>query len=116
MSRTNKVRVENPQGGKGYLIRESLFEEGCFPENISLYARITLGPHSTLGYHLHETNAETYFVLKGEAIYNDNGEKRKIGPGEVTHTSGGRGHGIENDGGEEFVFMALIHEGGEALS
>jgi mannose-6-phosphate isomerase-like protein (cupin superfamily) len=104
------VRMDNPQGGTGYIIRESLFEEGTFPEKVSLYAKMTLAPHSELGFHIHKGNQETYFVLEGEALYNDNGKTRMIGPGEVTRTPNGCGHGIKNDSDKPFVFMALINE------
>ena len=110
MSKAEPIRVENPQGGCGYLIKENVLKPEELAGKVSLYAKITLGPKSTLGYHTHEGNAETYYVLEGEAVYNDNGTKRIIRPGEITHTSNGFGHGIENESDSPFVFMALIIE------
>ena len=110
MSKPEVIRVDNPQGGCGYLVKESILTPGEKLGNVSMYARITLGPKSTLGYHKHEVNGEIYFVLEGEAVYNDNGEKRIIGPGEVTRTPSGFSHGIENNSDQPFVFMALITE------
>lgn len=110
MSQNQTIRVENPQGGKGYLIKESIFAPGEKVGNVSMYAKITLGPRSVLGYHMHQGNGESYYVLEGTAVYNDNGQKRTIGPGESTFTPSGFSHGIENDSDEPFVFMALIVE------
>lgn len=108
--KTETIRVDNPQGGNGYLLKENILAPSETLGNVSMYAKITLGPESTLGYHMHKGNGETYYVLEGEAIYNDNGVKRTIGPGEVTHTPSGSSHGIENPGDKPFVFMALIVE------
>ncbi len=59
--------------------------------------------------HEHVGNSETYYVLKGHALYNDNGSIREIGPGEVPFTPNGFKHGVDNTKGtEDFVFMALI--------
>jgi mannose-6-phosphate isomerase-like protein (cupin superfamily) len=110
MMKYEKTRVENPQGGCGYLEKEPVLAPGATLGDVSMYAKITLGPKSTLGYHIHEGNSETYYVLEGEALYNDNGEKRKIGPGDITFTPSGSSHGIENSSDTPFVFMALIVE------
>ena len=45
----------------------------------------------------------------GSAVYDDNGSKRRIGPGDSTWTPDGSGHGVDNsDGTEDLVFIALI--------
>lgn len=108
-----KVRietVENPRGGKGYTVSEHILAAGEKRGNVTMYSRVTLAPHSSIGFHMHEGTGETYFILEGEAVYNDNGEKRMIGPGESTYTPSGTGHGMENDSDKPVVFMALITE------
>ena len=78
-------------------------------DKCGLYAEVTIPVGSALGYHEHVGNSETYYVLKGHALYNDNGSIREIGPGEVTFTPNGFKHGVDNTKGtEDFVFMALI--------
>ena len=74
-----------------------------------LYAKVTIPAGSVLGYHEHHGEGESYFVLSGEAVYNDNGTTRTISPGDATWTPDGSGHGVDNSKGtEDFVFMALI--------
>ena len=108
-----KVRIEKTEKarvGEGFVISEHLLAAGEKRGNVTMYARVTLEPHSSIGFHMHEGNGETYFILEGEALYNDNGEKRLIGPGEVTYTPNGTGHGMENHTDKPVVFMALITE------
>ena len=92
--------------GVGELKLELILEEEL-GDKCGLYAKVTIPAGSVLGYHEH--HGESYFVLSGEAVYDDNGAKRTIGPGDKTWTPSGSGHGVDNSAGkEDFVFMALI--------
>lgn len=94
-------------GGEPILIEKILDEE--LGDKCGLYARVTIPSGSILGYHEHHGNGESYFVLSGHAIYDDNGTKRPIGPGDSTWTPSGSGHGVDNSAGTKpIVFMALI--------
>ena len=74
-----------------------------------LYAKVTIPAGAVLGYHEHHGNGESYFILSGEAVYDDNGVKRVIRAGDSTWTPDGSGHGVDNSAGKEaIVFMALI--------
>ena len=42
-------------------------------DKCGLYARVTIPAGSILGYHEHHGNGESYFILSGEAVYDDNG-------------------------------------------
>lgn len=61
-----------------------------------------------MGYHVHQGNAEAYYILSGEGIYDDNGTVRTVKAGDVTYTPSGKGHGLENKGPNDLVFVALI--------
>ena len=88
---------------------EKVLSETELKDKCGLYARVTLPPGATLGYHEHHGNGESYFILSGEGTYDDNGQKRTIRAGEVTWTPDGTGHGLSNENGkEDLVFMALI--------
>ena len=94
--------------GVGEVLIEKILDEEL-ADKCGLYARVTIPAGSVLGYHEHHGNGERYFVLSGEAIYDDNGKKRIIRPGESTWTPDGSGHGVDNSQGKEpIVFMALI--------
>ena len=78
-------------------------------DKCALYAKVTIPAGSVLGYHEHHGNGESYFVLSGEGVYDDNGQKRVVRAGESTWTPDGSGHGFDNSQGkEDLVFMALI--------
>lgn len=104
----NTRRVENMRGGKGHVIIEDILEEAAFRNKGRLFAKITLEPGCSIGYHEHHGESETFYILKGEGQYNDNGEVRAVRPGDVTFTPDASGHGMENAGGENLEFMALI--------
>ena len=94
--------------GVGEVKIEKILDEEL-ADKCGLYAKVTIPAGSVLGYHEHHGNGESYFVLSGEAIYDDNGKKRIIGPGDSTWTPDGSGHGVDNSQGKvDFVFMALI--------
>ena len=69
---------------------------------------MTIEPGCSLGYHEHHGESETYYILSGKGDYNDNGTVRPVKAGDITYTPNGCGHGLENTGDENLVFMALI--------
>lgn len=46
--------------------------------------------------------------MSGEGEYDDNGVIRTVKRGDVTYTSDGKGHGLENKSDSDLVFIALI--------
>ena len=81
-------------GGPGYLKRRSLIESnGDLFNSGRTFAHIVL---------------EIYYILKGEAEYNDNGTVVTVKAGDVTHTLPGEGHGITNVKDEPMEMIALI--------
>lgn len=94
--------------GIGAVKIEKILEEEL-ADKCGLYAKVTIPAGSVLGYHEHHGNGESYFILSGEAVYDDNGVKRMIKAGDSTWTPDGSGHGVDNSqGAEDLVFMALI--------
>ena len=72
-----------------------------------LFAKITLNPGCSIGYHVHEKDAELFYILIGTAEYN--GEMRTVSAGDVTICPAGTGHGIANrtDGVVELVAVIV---------
>ena len=99
---------ENLNGGRGRAYIRELLDKKQMNGKCGLYAQITLEPGSSIGYHVHHGESETYFILQGEGEYNDNGALRGVREGDVTYTSDGCGHALKNTGKENLVFMALI--------
>ena len=73
-----------------------------------LFAKITLNPGCSIGYHVHEGDAELFYILKGTAEYNDGGEIRTVTAGDVTICPTGTGHGIANKTDEVVELVAVI--------
>lgn len=73
-----------------------------------VFSHVTLNPGCEVGWHIHHGDGETYYILKGEADYNDNGTVVKVGPGDVTFVDDGEGHSIKNNGTEPVELIALI--------
>lgn len=101
-------KVENMCGGKGHVIIEHILGEKELNNKCRLYAKVTIEPGCSLGYHVHNNESETYYILEGEGNYNDNGTVRKVKKGDITFTGDSCGHGLENSGDSNLVFMALI--------
>ena len=104
-----KKTITMPSGnGKGELRLDLVLDEEL-GDKCGLYAKVTIPAGSTLGYHEHHGEGESYFILSGEAVYDDNGTKRTVKAGDVTWTPDGSGHGLSNENGaEDLVFIALI--------
>ncbi len=77
-----------------------------------LFSKITLESGCSIGYHVHEDDSELFYILNGEAEYNDNGSIVKVEAGDVTVCPPGSGHGIENktDGTVEFIAVIVYAE------
>lgn len=101
-------RVENMAGGKGHVLIKDILGEKKLNGKCGLYSEVTIEPGCSLGYHEHHGESETYYILSGKGDYNDNGTVRPVKAGDITYTPNGCGHGLENTGDENLVFMALI--------
>ncbi len=100
--------VKNMAGGDGEVTICRLLGEKELNGKCGLYAQVTIQPGSSLGYHVHHNESETYYILSGEAEYNDNGTPRMVKAGDVTYPPAGCGHGLRPVGDQPVVFMALI--------
>lgn len=102
------IRAEKKAGGKGHVIIEKLLSPKELVGQCNMYAKVTLEPGCSLGYHEHHGESETYYILTGNGEYNNNGTLVNVKPGDVTFTPSGEGHGLENTGTDNLIFMALI--------
>ena len=81
---------------------EELYQKG------RVFAHTTVHPGSGIGYHVHQNESETYYILGGKGIFNDNGKQVLVSAGDVTFTGTGEGHSIEVLGDEPIEMIALI--------
>ncbi|MCL2427519.1 MAG: cupin domain-containing protein [Oscillospiraceae bacterium] len=100
--------LENMRGGDGsvkienFLTKDELYNKG------RLFAKITLEPGASIGYHVHEGEMESYYIISGTAKYDDNGKSVMLNVGDTTLTLNGEGHSIKNVGDTTLEFIALI--------
>ena len=101
-------RIENMAGGKGHVLRQQFLTEDQMYRKNRVFAKMTIEPGCSLGYHIHHGDAEAYYILSGEGEYDDNGSIRTVKAGDVTYTPDGKGHSIENKSTADLVFIALV--------
>lgn len=103
-----EISTESNKDGeiKLYLSDLADFKERNSKLRMFSHARLKAGEE--VEYHIHEGESETYYILSGKGIYNDNGAETEVEKGTVTFTPSGRGHGLKNIGDEELSFIALI--------
>jgi len=99
---------ENMRGGEGIVKIEHLHTPEELYEKGRLYAKITLGPGCSIGYHVHENEMESFYIINGEAEISDNGELVLLTTGDTILTRSGEGHSVKNIGKDALEMMALI--------
>ncbi len=103
------VRKPAPFQGVGEItVRSLLNGEAEMGGKGRVFAHTTVHPHAAIGYHVHQRDSETYYILSGTGKYNDNGTIRTVHAGDVTYTAPGEGHGMEAIGDESLEMIALI--------
>lgn len=102
--------VANFRGGKGEVQITHILEteKDEFNGKGRLFAKQILKPGNSIGLHEHVGDFETYVILSGEGLVNDNGEEKSVKAGDVIITKNGEKHSIENTGTVDMEFMALI--------
>lgn len=100
---------EHMRDGDGTVLVTNLI---AGPEELNgkgrLFAKITLNPGCSIGWHIHEHDSELFYILRGTAEYNDNGTLRTVSEGDVTICPAGTGHGIANHSEEPAELVAVI--------
>ena len=110
--RANECNVEyreHMRDGDGTVRLTSLING---PEDLNekgrLFSIITLEPGCSIGFHIHDKDAELFYIIKGTGEYSDNGNICTVNPGDVTICPTGTGHSMANKGTEPLEFVALI--------
>ena len=73
-----------------------------------VFNHLVLEPGCEIGWHIHHGDGETYYILKGQGEYSDNGTVSTLGPGDVAFVDDGQGHSLKNSGPETLEAIALI--------
>ena len=107
--KTQPVTVEHARGGEGYVTFYHILQKEELMGHGTLYAKVVVNPHSSIGYHQHTGDTEPYFILSGKGIFTDNDRTRtEVGPGDACLIKPGESHGLDNPNDEPLEMMALI--------
>ena len=103
-----RLTLEKRFGGVGILESVPLMDEKQFQGKGRLFAHNILKPGASLGLHTHTGDVETYYIIKGEGIIDDNGDRQPVKTGDVIFTDNGEKHSLENTGEGDLEFIALV--------
>ena len=104
-------RIENLKGGEGHVLLERLIGEDVLDQKCKMFANVVVESGCSLGYHPHDGESETYYIISGSGIYQDNDKEYPVCAGDVLVCRLGNGHGIRNPHAEALRFVALIIKG-----
>ncbi|MCF0134689.1 MAG: cupin domain-containing protein [Blautia sp.] len=100
---------EHMRDGKGTVQVTNLITS---PEELNekgrLFAKITLNPGCSIGYHVHENDSELFYIMQGTAKYTDGDTEKTVTAGDVTICPKGTGHSIANETDEVVEVIAVI--------
>ncbi|HXK71575.1 MAG TPA: cupin domain-containing protein [Clostridia bacterium] len=100
---------ENMRGGQGTIMFNELLPEKMLNNKGRLFSTITIEKGCSIGFHVHEKEAEIFYVIEGSLTYNQNNEKKYIiSKGDCIYNKEGTGHGVINESDEKAVLLACI--------
>ena len=73
-----------------------------------LFNHVVLNPGCETGWHVHHGDGATFYILKGQGEYDDNGESVVVGPGDVCFVDAEQSHAMRCLGDEPLEFIALV--------
>ena len=91
----DKINI-NMRGGDGQVKIREILTKGEYKGNARLVGTITLAPGCSIGAHVHENEEEIFYIIKGTATYDDNGETVLLSEGDSCICLGGQKHSIAN--------------------
>ena len=101
-------RQAQVQNGKGLIRMKDLATREQMYDRARLFSHITVDPGCSIGNHPHHHETEFYYILKGEAVFNDNGKEVLLHAGDIAATGYDEVHGLENRTNEPVELIALI--------
>lgn len=99
---------EQMRGGNGTVKIENFVNADELNNKGRLFGKIILEPGSSIGYHIHEHDAEIFHIIKGTAQYTDGDKIVAVTAGDSMICPTGTGHSISNEGDETVELIALI--------
>ena len=103
-----RMERENVCGGTGKAHLLELFSAEEMEGRARMFQHITLEPGASFGAHRHFDEAEMYYVLRGELVSGEPGEREVLHAGDATLTGSGKAHFLRNETDAPAEFLAII--------
>ena len=97
--------VPHFKGGTGEALVRTVFSD-----EMGRVVSQTLPVGASIGLHTHEGNCEIIHVLSGSGVCHDDGQDVALRAGMTHYCPEGHSHGIDNDGAEPLVLLAVLPE------
>lgn len=99
---------DNIRGGQGRLENRHILEPEQMFGSASLLTEFYFDPGDSIGPHVHDTDAEVYYMLEGQLTLIEDGKELVLRPGDASYAHSGTSHSIENRSGAPARMLALI--------
>ncbi|MPM61646.1 Oxalate-binding protein [bioreactor metagenome] len=96
------------RGGTGDVEIIHLLSQGEYNGKARLIGVINLESGCSIGEHIHENEEEIFYVISGEATYDDNGKTEMLSVGDTCICKGGQKHSLKNNAAEKLSVFAVI--------
>ena len=108
-STTIKATIEEPRGGTGKIELYEILTPEEMQNRVGLYAKVVIEPYASIGFHAHENDSESYYVIEGSGFFIDNEQNKiPIKEGDVCLTCIGESHGLINPNDQTLVIIAMV--------
>ncbi len=95
--------------GNGSVQLEHIWKPGeDLGSPVRMYSRLILNPGCSIGWHVHQNEEEIFYILRGNALLNDNGSEVHAVPGDSIVTRSGEGHSVACEGSDTLEILAVI--------
>ena len=94
--------VEHFKGGEGSVTFQP------YDDGTNRIMKVTIHPHSTIGWHQHVGNSETVYVLSGAGKVVVEGGEEALKPGCCSYCAPGEFHSVQNPNEEDLVLFAIV--------
>lgn len=99
---------DNMRGGKGTITLRHYLKPESMRSNVRLCAELIVPPRAGVGLHQHDNEDEIYIVTAGSGLISEDGEDKRVNPGDAILTGNGAAHAVYNDGDSILKITAVI--------
>lgn len=102
-----EAREEQAHGGVGKVRVCRPFHRDDFRSPWHFVDYAVLPPGSSIGLHRHGENEELYFIVDGSGLMTIDGERRRVGRGDLILNRPGGEHGLVNDSDRDLAIFVV---------